>query len=167
MGVPCPCQGCTSGMTPGQWSDVLPRPLFCYMICALYDMIIMASLISVGAYGCILDLFLLSVICYLLSGECGCVCNTRPSQPIEVTPLFTSDILRSPLIMTMIMIIMKAFMKALLYLFLGSWLMTNPYLILLLFHTCLWLHSVISFIPYSVFISVSYYFVVISVHWAF
>ena len=69
-----------------------------------------------------------SVICYLLSGECGCVCNTRPSQPIEVTPLFTSDILRSPLIMTMIMIMMKAFMKALLYLFLGSWLMTNPYL---------------------------------------
>ena len=34
---------------------------------------------------------------YLLSGECGCVCNTRPSQPIEVTPLFTSDILRPPL----------------------------------------------------------------------
>ena len=86
----------------------------------------MATMISAGAYGCILDLFLLSVICYLLSGECGCVCNTRPSQPIEVTPLFTSDILRSPLIMTMIMIMimmkafMKAFMKALLYLFLGS-----------------------------------------------
>jgi hypothetical protein len=65
------------------------------MICALYLFIYYGQLTSVGAYGCILDL--LYVICYLLSGECGCVCNTRPSQLIEVNLLITSDILRPPL----------------------------------------------------------------------
>ena len=55
-----------------------------------------------GAYGCILDLFLF-LIWYdmILSGECGCVCNTRPSHfwelatpPIWGHPSLLSDYLR-------------------------------------------------------------------------
>ena len=90
MGVPCPCQRCTSGMTLGHWSDVVPRPYLVGIRCILG-----------GAYGCILDQFC-SVICYLLSVlVIDAVCNTRHSQFLGAsysthmrTPLNLSDCLR-------------------------------------------------------------------------
>lgn len=139
-------------------------PFLLYM-CTLLIWFILASLISVGAYGCILDL--LSVICYLVIDA---VCNTRPSQLLGAN---YSNLLRTPLICLIIWEVSP------LYDYEDIWLLMLWYdsvlgsgLITVLYHT---LYTFDSFIPYDIIpnapyitsVSLSLFCLYISVHWAF